>query len=93
MNKIIPILCLVASVVGAILALLALVFVSVCMATALLGLTVFAVPLLVVATVLVGCNLLFGFLFLKDRLCRISFLIAIVSLAMVLAGYAVLLLV
>ena len=93
MTRVLPVLCLVGAVVSAVMSLVSLVFVSLCAAVpALYGLAVFAVPLLVAATVTAGLTTFANFIFMKDRLCRAGLLISIVGAAMVLASYAVLLL-
>lgn len=92
MSKIIPILCLIGAIAGAVMGVLAFIFVLLCgTVPALLGLAVFAVPLLVCATVTVGVTTLTNFIFMKDRLCRIGFFIGLFSVALVIGSYAALL--
>ena len=93
MTRILPVICLIGAVAAAVMSLLSLVFVILCAAIpAFYGLAVFAVPLLVASTVTAGLTTFANFIFLKDRLCRAGLLISVVGAAMVLASYAVLLL-
>ena len=92
MTRLIPAICFACAVVSAVMSIASLVFVSVCaLSPSLTGLTVFAVPLLVASTVTAGLSALVNFLFLKDRLCKAGFVIALVSVATVIVAYAVIL--
>lgn len=92
MTRLIPAICFACAVVSAVMSIASLVFVSVCaLSPSLTGLTVFAVPLLVTSTVTAGLSALVNFMFLKDRLCKAGFAIAVISVAAVIAAYAVIL--
>lgn len=91
MTRLIPAICFACAVVSAVMSIASLVFVSVCaLSPSLTGLTV-AVPLLVTSTVTAGLSALVNFMFLKDRLCKAGFAIAVISVAAVIAAYAVIL--
>ena len=89
MSRLIPVLCLIGAIIGAVMSALSLVFIIACRVNpALTGLTVFAVPLLVASTVTAGLTSLLNFMFMKDKLCRIGLLIGVIGIAMVIGGYA-----
>lgn len=77
-NKIIPVLCFISALVSAVVAALGIVTVGV--TTAVSALAMVSVPTAIIGTVLSATTAAFGFLFRRDRLCRISLYIALGSL-------------
>ena len=71
-NKIIPVLCFIS--------VAALGIVTVGVTTAVSALAMVSVPTAIIGTVLSATTAAFGFLFRRDRLCRISLYIALGSL-------------
>lgn len=90
MNKLIPILSLIVSAVCAAIAVIGVILVSVAVSVAQLALL--AVPVAITACVLSALSTVFSGMFLRDKLCRIAFVIdacalvvSIVSIVMWLA--------
>lgn len=77
-NKIVPVLCLISALVSAAAATLGLVTVGV--TTAVSALAVVSVPTAIIGTVLSATAAAFGFLFRRDRLCRIALYISLGAL-------------
>lgn len=91
MKKIIPVLCLIGSLLGFGMAITALTLLIFCSADpSLIAVTVFTIPLLVTATVTTGLTAFVNFMFMRDRLCLVGFIVGLVGLLCTVVGYIVL---